>query len=163
MSRWSGPRSRPSTRVPEPRAERALRARPATRGVATGTRSEFPSARYDGAVHVLAYWFARVALMFAVFVALWGLGWTPWFAVLAAAVIAWLISYAMFGAMHDAAARQMEQWVSRRFVSVEADEVAEDAETNVSPTPTAQAKAAPASPAAASRAKKRATPDTRPV
>jgi len=93
-------------------------------------------------VHVLAYWLARVALMFAVFVALWGLGWTPWFAVVAATVIAWLISYAMFGSMHDAAARQMETWMSRRFVAVGRDEAAEDAEASVDQTPIAGAKIA---------------------
>jgi len=93
-------------------------------------------------VHVLAYWLARVALMFVVFFALWGLGWTPWFAVLAAAVIAWLISYAMFGAMHDAAARQMETWLSRRFVGVARDETAEDAEASVDHTPGAGARVA---------------------
>lgn len=99
--------------------------------------------RYDGAVHVLAYWLARLALMFAVFVALWGLGWTPWFAVLAAAVIAWLISYAMFGAMHDAAAQQMERWVSRRFAGISGDGIAEDAEAKVerAPSPGAAPKA----------------------
>lgn len=114
--------------------------------------------RYDGAVHVLAYWLARVALMFAVFVALWGLGCTPWFAVLAAAVIAWLISYAMFGGMHDAAALQMERWVSRRFVGVAGDEVAEDAEDERVSVPEPQPTAAsPARPKAATPAKPKAT------
>lgn len=66
--------------------------------------------------------------MFCVFVVLWGFGWRAWFAVAGAAVIAWLIAYSMFGSMHDAAAKQMESWVSRRFVGARGDEVAEDAE-----------------------------------
>ena len=106
-------------------------------------------------MHVLAYWLARIALMFAVFVVLWGLGWTPWFAVLAAAVIAWLISYAMFGAMHDAAALQMERWVSRRFVGVAGDEVAEDAEDERVSVPEPQ-------PTVASRAKSKAATPAKP-
>jgi hypothetical protein len=101
-------------------------------------------------VHVVTYWLARLALMFAVFVALWGLGLTPWFAMLAAAIIAWLISYAMFGAMHDAAAQQMERWMSRRFVRAGADERAEDAEAQPHREPaadsTAELKVAPRAP-----------------
>jgi hypothetical protein len=81
----------------------------------------------------LVYWLARTALMFCVFFVLWGLGWTPWIAVLAAAIIAWLISYLMFGSMHDAAAKQMESWVSRRFSGVADDEAAEDAESEPPP------------------------------
>jgi divalent metal cation (Fe/Co/Zn/Cd) transporter len=80
-------------------------------------------------VQVLVYWLARTALMLCVFFALWGLGWQPWFAVVAAAVIAWLISYALFGAMRDAAAKQMERWASRRFAGARGDEIAEDAES----------------------------------
>jgi hypothetical protein len=77
---------------------------------------------------VLTYWLARLALMFAVFAALWGLGLTPPFAMLAAAVIAWLISYAMFGALRDAAAHEMESWMSRRSAGGGVDERAEDQE-----------------------------------
>ncbi len=114
-------------------------------------------ARYDGAVHVLIYWLARTALMFAVFVALWGVGWQPWFAVVGATAIAWLISYALFGSMHDAAARQMERWVSRRFVGVARDEAAEDAEARVVGAPSPGAK-----PKTTSRAKPKTTSPTKP-
>ncbi len=93
-------------------------------------------------MHVLAYWLARLALVFAVFVALWGVGWTPGFAFLAAAAIAWLISYAMFGSMHDAAARQMERWVSRRFAGVAGEESGEDGEAKVEGAPSGRAEAA---------------------
>jgi hypothetical protein len=93
-------------------------------------------------VHVLIYWLARTALMFCVFVVLWGFGWRPWLAVVGAAVIAWLISYSMFGSMHDLAAKQMESWVSRRFVGVAGDEVAEDSETEVAEAEVAEAEVA---------------------
>ncbi len=79
-------------------------------------------------MHVFVYWLARTALMLAVLVMLWMLGWQSWVAVLAAAVIAWLISYAMFGSLHDSAAKQMERWFERRFSATREDEDAEDAE-----------------------------------
>jgi hypothetical protein len=116
-------------------------------------------------VHVLFYWLARTALMFAVFVALWGVGWQPWFAVVGATAIAWLISYAMFGSMHDAAAQQMERWVSRRFVGVAGDERAEDAEAKVggASSPGVKPKAAsPARPKAASPARPKTTSAAKP-
>ncbi|HEX7589412.1 MAG TPA: DUF4229 domain-containing protein [Demequinaceae bacterium] len=107
-------------------------------------------------MHVLFYWLARAALMFAVFVALWGVGWKPWFAVVGATVVAWLISYAMFGSMHDAAARQMERWVSRRFVSVAGDAEAKvEGAPNLGATPRA---ASPAKPRAASPARPKPQP-----
>ena len=79
-------------------------------------------------MHVVFYWLARTALMLAVLLMLWILGWQSWVAVVAAAVIAWLISYAMFGSLHDAAAQQLERWLSRRFSGQRQDEDAEDAE-----------------------------------
>jgi Protein of unknown function (DUF4229) len=113
-------------------------------------------------VHVLFYWLARVALMFAVFVALWGVGWQPWLAIAGATVVAWLISYAMFGSMHDAAARQMERWVSRRFVSVAGDAVAEDAVAEDAEAKVEGAPSPGATPRAASAAKPRAASPARP-
>ncbi len=79
-------------------------------------------------MHVFLYWLARTALMLAVLVMLWMLGWQSWVAVVAAALIAWLISYAMFGSLHDAAAQQLERWLAKRFSSTREDEAAEDAE-----------------------------------
>jgi hypothetical protein len=86
-------------------------------------------------VHFLVYWLARTALMLCVFVVLWGFGWQPWFAVVGAAVLAWLISYLMFASMRDAAAKQMESWVSRRFVGARGDEAAEDAASESTSSP----------------------------
>jgi len=77
---------------------------------------------------VLLYWAARTALMVGVWVALWFLGWEHWSAVVAAAVIAWLISYAMFGPLYDAAARQMEKALSTKFEWMNEDQEAEDRE-----------------------------------
>lgn len=74
------------------------------------------------------YWLARTALWFAVFIATWAVGWRHWSAVVGSAVIAWLISYMMFGTLHDAAARQLEAFLSRRIPSGRRDAVDEDAE-----------------------------------
>lgn len=79
-------------------------------------------------MHVFLYWLARTALMLAVLFMLWMLGWQSWVAVVASALIAWLISYAMFGSLHDAAAKQLERWLAQRFARTHEDEAAEDAE-----------------------------------
>jgi hypothetical protein len=71
--------------------------------------------------------------MLAVLLVLWFSGWQNWLAVLAAAVIAWLISYAMFGSLHDAAAAQMERWFIGRAGRGGSDEDAEDAEIASTP------------------------------
>jgi hypothetical protein len=89
--------------------------------------------------------------MLCVFFALWGLGWQPWFAVVGAAVIAWLISYALFGAMHDAAAKQMERWSSRRFAGARGDEIAEDAESGTAESGSAESGSGESGSAGASR------------
>lgn len=79
---------------------------------------------------VIIFWAARTALFVAVLVALWLIGWQHWTVAIAAAVIAWLIGYAMFGSMHDAAAQQLERSLGLFGERDGADEAAEDAEAD---------------------------------
>ncbi len=92
--------------------------------------------------------------MFAVTVVLWGFGIRSWVAVAVAALMAWLISYAMFGSMHDAAAKQMESWLGARQAGAGNDERAEDAEVERAASATRKPKTAATS---GSRSGKRAS------
>lgn len=73
--------------------------------------------------------------MLCVSAVLWGFGWRPWLAVVGGAVVAWLISYSVFGSMRDAAAKQMGSWLSRRTAGTRGDEIAEDAESEPGSAP----------------------------
>lgn len=79
---------------------------------------------------VLVYWAARTALFFAVLVALWGVGWRHWTVAIGAALFAWVISYAMFGSMYDAAAQQLERSLGLFGERDGDDEAIEDAATD---------------------------------
>lgn len=56
---------------------------------------------------VLTYWAARTAIFAAVVVALWAVGWFDVIAIIAAFVLAWLISYLALPGMRRAAQEQM--------------------------------------------------------
>lgn len=56
---------------------------------------------------VLAYWAARTAIFAAVVVGLWAVGWFDVIAIIAAFILAWLISYLALPGMRRAAQEQM--------------------------------------------------------
>lgn len=62
---------------------------------------------------VLAYWAARTAIFFGVVAALWLAGWFDIIAVIAAFILAWLISYLVLPGMRRAAQEQMAGAIDR--------------------------------------------------
>ena len=61
----------------------------------------------------LTLWFVRAALVLAVVLALWGLGWRSRTAYVGAFAIAWFVSYALFGSLYDPVAEWLEKLFSR--------------------------------------------------
>ncbi len=77
---------------------------------------------------VLMYWLARTLLFVAVLAILWGVGWRDLFAMVAAFIVAWLVSYLVLPRMRKAAAEQMDGWITRAqrpLAEADADEDAE--------------------------------------
>jgi hypothetical protein len=72
------------------------------------------SRNYTSRVKALMYWVARVALFFAALLAEWALGWRHWTAALGAVVLAWFVTYAMFGPIHDIPSQRLERALSQR-------------------------------------------------
>ncbi len=60
------------------------------------------------------YWVARTALFFAVLLAEWALGWRHWTAVIGALFLAWFVTYAMFGPIHDVPSQRLERALAER-------------------------------------------------
>jgi ABC-type bacteriocin/lantibiotic exporter with double-glycine peptidase domain len=79
-------------------------------------------------MHVLLYWLLRTAIFLLVFAALWALGWFDVFAVLFAVIPAWALSYIAFPGLRRRAADQMDGWINRSRVGIEADAGVEDKE-----------------------------------
>ncbi len=77
---------------------------------------------------VLAYWAARMGVFFGVLLALWLIGWWDLIAVIAAVLIAWLISYLMLPDMRRAAGIQLDGWIEAYQARHHLDDPVEDAE-----------------------------------
>jgi len=77
---------------------------------------------------VLAYWAARTAIFFAVVAVLWLVGWFDIIAVIAAVVLAWLISYLALPGMRRAAQEQMAGAIDRSQRSIREADAEEDQE-----------------------------------
>lgn len=77
---------------------------------------------------VLAYWGARTAIFFAVLIAIWSVGWRDILAVIAAFIVAWLISYLALPRMRERAQAQMDVWVTRSHARQHAEDSVEDQE-----------------------------------
>jgi Flp pilus assembly protein TadB len=77
---------------------------------------------------VLAYWGVRVALFAAVLLVLWLVGWYDVIAIVAAAVLAWLISYIALPRQRVEAGQQFASWIDRSQRSQREANDEEDAE-----------------------------------
>ncbi|MFN3865802.1 MAG: DUF4229 domain-containing protein [Demequina sp.] len=77
---------------------------------------------------VFAYWVARTAIFVAVLAALWLIDWFDVIAVIAAFVIAWLISYLALPGMRRAAQEQMADIIDRSQRGLREADAEEDAE-----------------------------------
>lgn len=82
---------------------------------------------------VLAYWAARTGIFAGVLAVLWLVGWFDLIAVLAALVIAWLISYLALPGMRRAAQEQMETFIDASQRSIREADAEEDAEVGDRP------------------------------
>jgi divalent metal cation (Fe/Co/Zn/Cd) transporter len=79
---------------------------------------------------VLVYWLARTAIFVGCVALLWTLGWWDVLSVIAAFVVAWLVSYLALPGLRRRAALQMEGWLSRTQERHHTDDVDEDAEAD---------------------------------
>lgn len=77
---------------------------------------------------VLAYWAARMGVFFGVLGLLWLIGWWDLIAVIAAILIAWLVSYLLLPGMRRAAATQLDGWIGAYQARHHVDDPVEDAE-----------------------------------
>ncbi|WP_062131260.1 DUF4229 domain-containing protein [Demequina aestuarii] len=77
---------------------------------------------------VFVYWAARTAIFVAVLAALWLVGWFDVIAVIAAFVLAWLISYLALPGMRLAAQEQMASVIERSQRGLREADDEEDAE-----------------------------------
>ncbi|WP_297081659.1 DUF4229 domain-containing protein [uncultured Demequina sp.] len=77
---------------------------------------------------VIAYWAARTAIFLAVVAVLWLVGWFDIIAVIAAVVLAWLISYLALPGMRRAAQEQMAGVIDRSQRSIREADAEEDQE-----------------------------------
>ena len=77
---------------------------------------------------ILAYWAARTGIFLAVVAVLWLVGWFDIIAVIAAFVVAWLISYLVLPRMRREAQEQMATMLDRSGEARRAADAEEDAE-----------------------------------
>ncbi|GIG54917.1 DUF4229 domain-containing protein [Demequina activiva] len=77
---------------------------------------------------IFAYWAARTGIFFAVVAALWLVGWFDIIAVIAAFVVAWLISYLALPRLRREAQEQMATMLDRSGKARRAEDAEEDAE-----------------------------------
>ncbi|MFW2512864.1 DUF4229 domain-containing protein [Demequina sp. SO4-13] len=77
---------------------------------------------------VFAYWAARTGIFLAVLAVLWLIGWFDVIAVIAAFILAWLISYLVLPGMRRAAQEQMASIIDRSQRSIREADDEEDAE-----------------------------------
>jgi ABC-type bacteriocin/lantibiotic exporter with double-glycine peptidase domain len=82
-----------------------------------------------GAMQVLIYWLIRTVTFLAIYGVLWALNWFDIWAVVLAFIVGWAVSYVAFPRMRVRAAAQMDGWINRSRVGIEADEVVEDSES----------------------------------
>lgn len=80
-------------------------------------------------MRVVMYWLVRVGIFVAVAAVLWFvLQWQDLIALIAAFVLAWLISYLALPGMRRDAAEQMDGWISRSERGIREADAEEDAE-----------------------------------
>lgn len=77
---------------------------------------------------ILAYWAARTGIFAAVLLVLWLVGWFDVIAVVAAFVVAWLISYLALAGMRRAAQEQMGGAIDRSQRRIRQADAEEDEE-----------------------------------
>lgn len=80
---------------------------------------------------ILAYWAARTGIFLAVVAVLWLVGWFDIIAVIAAFVLAWLISYLVLPRLRREAQEQMAAMLDRSGQSRREADAQEDAEIGV--------------------------------
>ncbi|WP_084077359.1 DUF4229 domain-containing protein [Demequina sp. NBRC 110057] len=78
---------------------------------------------------ILAYWGARTGIFLAVFGVLYLVGWFDVLALIAAFIIAWLISYLVLPGMRYEAGKQMEGVIDRSQKGLRSLDAEEDAES----------------------------------
>lgn len=78
---------------------------------------------------VFAYWAARTGVFLACVALMWAIGWWDLLAVIAAFVLAWLVSYLALPRMRREAAVQMDGWIARTQAKHHTDDADEDAES----------------------------------
>lgn len=79
-------------------------------------------------MRIFVYWVVRTAIFAGVLVALWAVGWFDVLAVIAAFIIAWLISYLALATLRQDAALQMDALLMRARESVHRHDAQEDEE-----------------------------------
>ncbi|WP_062518832.1 DUF4229 domain-containing protein [Demequina silvatica] len=77
---------------------------------------------------VLAYWGVRTGIFATIVFGLWLVGWWDVIAIIAAFVLAWLVSYLMLPGLRVRAAQQMDGWISRGEKGLREADAEEDAE-----------------------------------
>lgn len=82
-------------------------------------------------MNVTAYWAARTGIFIAVLLILWGVGWIDVLSVIAAFIVAWLISYLVLPKMRERAKVQMDGWVTRSHARQHSEDSVEDAEDDL--------------------------------
>lgn len=80
---------------------------------------------------ILAYWAARTGIFLAVVAVLWLVGWFDIIAVIAAFVLAWLVSYLVLPRLRREAQEQMAAMLDRSGQSRREADAQEDAEIGV--------------------------------
>lgn len=80
-------------------------------------------------MRVLVYWLARLAIFVAIAAILWVvLRWQDLLSLIAAFILAWLVSYLVLPGLRRDAAAQMDGWVTRGERGIREAEAEEDAE-----------------------------------
>jgi len=80
-------------------------------------------------MRVLLYWLARLGIFAVIAAILWvGLKWQDLLSLIAAFVLAWLVSYLVLPGLRRDAATQMDGWISRSERGIRTADAEEDAE-----------------------------------
>jgi hypothetical protein len=80
---------------------------------------------------VLAYWAARMGLFFGLVAILALVGWWDVISVVAAFLMAWLLSYIVLPGMRRTASVQLDGWIGRFQARHHVDDADEDAEADI--------------------------------